>query len=474
MALPPVYNIWLRATDIKGGLPVGLFRQALITDYVKLEYKLRYNNVGGWTLLMQDGTDQARAMRQIFIGSSSDPIGATSSGLGYGGIVVTRNGDVIFSGPVRGFTATGDENDGPMIEFHGPDDTAYLADRLAMVLAPIGSGLQNFQAPSNQGWASWTFPVPGGPLRTTDQVLFNLVTNNIGPGAPVYRRIPFLVIPQPPVIGPFTIVRTRFQNLLEKCQELATYIQFDPSADDYDPTYHGLQFNIHQTSDDMLLFEYRAPNDLTNQVVFNVGDPNLHTGGNIGTYEYKLDGPIINYSVIAGQNDESDDATTRWFAHRAQQFIPYTSSIKSPSTLVFGLREGFLDRRDIQYANPMIIAPGPPPVGNADYMNMIAEFTRAMDGQLREQGEITDLKITAINVSPTEFFVNYNLGDLVTVRIEGQNIQAQVMDVTVTLTKDEGEVVQPTIGTQVIGSTTRLFNQIYQTQKDISGLNTGF
>ena len=96
-----------------------------------------------------------------------------------------------------------------------------------------------------------------------------------------------------------------------------------------------------------------------------------------------------------------------------------------------------------------------------------------MDVQLREEGEITVLNVTVINNSPTEFFVDYNIGDFVTCRIEGQEIVGQVMDATITLTKDEGEVVQPTIGTQVIGSTTRLFNEIYREQKKTGLLETG-
>jgi hypothetical protein len=472
----PVYNIWIRGIKRNtSAQPIGLERIMLVTDYVKLEFKLRYNDVGGWSLLMRDGTDQANKLRQLLVGSSTDPVGTTSSGQGFGGIVVTRNGTIVFSGPLRGFVATGDENDGPMVEFHGCDDTGYLASRLAMVPSPTqippASGQFPFVAPAIQGWGYWVFPA-GVTIRKTTDVLFNLVSLNIGPSAPYNipggqyqnRRIPFLEIDFPSGDGPSVKVRTRYQSLLEKCQEVATYVPFNPQNPDFDATYRGLQFSITQTPNDTLKFNYGRPVDKRTSVVLTTGDPNIHSSGNIGTYRYSLDAPTVNFSVIAGQGE----STQRFFEHRGAQ---YANSIVGQSIQTYGLWEGFLDRRDIQYTNP-VPNPTPPPIGNADYQQMIGEFIRSMDVQLREEGEITTCEVTVIDGGNTQFFRDYNIGDVVTARIQGQDIVGQVMDVTVTLTKDDGEKIEPTIGTQVIGSTTRLFNEIYKQQKNIGHLDT--
>jgi hypothetical protein len=459
----PVYNIWIRNQNAVGNSPpTGLKREALVTDYVKLEFKSRYNDVGGWTLLMRDGTEQANLLRKLLYGSPDDPQGETSSGRGYGGITVVRNGTIVFSGPVRGFVATGDENDGPMIEFHGCDDTGYLSSRICMVpkntvAPPIPSA--EFKPPTNTGWGTYVYPPTNLEIRSAAECLSNLVLFNIANSAnPAFapRRIPFLTVPPAGQIGPRTRVRQRYQNLLEKCQEVATYAPLDSQDPDYNVNYRGLQFYIRQTQTDQLECIIRAPLDQRGTVVLSLGNPDDHTPGNIGTYEYSFDAPTANFAVVGGQGEGEN----RWFRNRGAQYAP--GSVAKNSILTYGVWETFLDRRDIQYDNP-----GTPPPINPE---MRGELTRALDTVLRDEGEVTNLNVTAINTGNTRYFETYNLGDIITVRIGGEDIIGQVMDATVTLTKAEGEVVVPNIGTQVIGSQVKLFTELYKTQTDIRHL----
>ena len=162
---------------------------------------------------------------------------------------MTRNGTIVFSGPVRGFRETGDYTgpSGKEIEFWGIDDTGYLNSRIPMVpapqnagSAPAGTGVpvipgggntRYFVAPSFKGWPYWVY---GNNNTTTGQVMRNLVVTNIGNAAPFQlggnfanRRIPFLDVPNAGnALGPTNFIsRSRYAGtLLEKIQEAATYV----------------------------------------------------------------------------------------------------------------------------------------------------------------------------------------------------------------------------------------------------------
>lgn len=474
----PIYNIWIRTLDIDGSNPLNnkLKRVALVTVYSKLEFKIVYNNVGGWTLTMPGDLPEASLLKSLLIGTPDQP---TNTGYGYGGIVVTRNGTIVFSGPVRGFTETGDYTgpNGKEIEFYGMDDTGYLSARIPMApapatngIAPAGTGADagQFVAPYFQNWAYWIY---GGPATTSTSVMENLIRTNIGNVAPfnlgpetANRRIPFLDVTFTEPLVPFGptnfISRSRYSGtLLEKVQEAAIYISPGYTGI-YPGPYRGASFRIIQTSTDRLscnIWDPRGPNH-NKSTVFSVGR------GNLGGYKYSHQAPDVNYCIAGGQADDNPAArngTTRWFFHRGSESIGY------PSVDRYGLWEGYIDRRDIQYQTPIVNNPP-----NANYLAMRDEIGNAMDVELREKGEQVHIEVTTINIAPTLWPDDYNVGDIVTVVIDGYKYQEIVRDITVTLTKDEGEVVRPTIGTEATGMSVRLFEKFNQIDSSINNLNS--
>ena len=109
----PIYNIWIRTIEVDGANPENdkLKLLSVVTVYSKLEFKIRYNDVGGWTLTMPGDTKDANKLKQLLIGdpvTPETPDANENTGRGFGGILVTRNGTIVFSGPVRGFRETGD------------------------------------------------------------------------------------------------------------------------------------------------------------------------------------------------------------------------------------------------------------------------------------------------------------------------------------------------------------------------------
>ena len=555
----------------------GFYLVGQVVNYEKLEFKTKYNNVGGWTLLMQDGTEEAIQLRNLCYGLSSQGIdNATYHGQGgYGGIKVVRDGVTIFSGPVRGFEATGDffSEHGPMITFYGADDNDFLNRRLAMTPAPgnelvykqasFGSspyggfyysgravtiddtipgnlGLSGtFIPPRFQGWGYFQYPSLSA-LRRVSTVLREIVRNNIGVYAPfpltypvnyifngytplmtypnyatwsdrtgfnvggAARRIPFLFMGTPSApsnawvnnadsngidngteeqSGPYYRVRSRYDNLLEKCQEIATFVT-QPINFFNLPDYRGFQFSLTQktmyvqetisateeknVAIEGLKFDYRPPRQTENTIIFSQELENM------GSYKYTFKQPTATYTVVAGQGQ----GQLRWF---------FTKPLQETR---FGIAEKFIDRRDIQYGNPENdttfssypvynldrVAPSPPysPTRSAsqqdNYNDMYQELNIALDTSLRETGTIFDLDLQLIDSDINRYFVDYFVGDYCTVILAGQDIVGQITDVEVSITRNEGEVVRATVGTQPIGDIPLIFNAIDQGKRDTSRL----
>jgi hypothetical protein len=494
----PNYQIWIRGlSEESDWLNKRLIKKGLVTVYSKLQFKIIYNNVGGWTLTMPAETPAAKRLKESLIGPPGKP---NNTEKGFGGIVVTRNGEIVFSGPVREFTETGDYTgpDGREIEFAGACDNVYLLSRIPMAPAPatagepptgtgvghIGGNAANpryFVAPFFNGWGYYVY---GGPDTETTKVIANLLDCNIGRNAPLNlaggkyanRRIPWFNVAN---IGPLAAFgpknyRQRYRysgHLLEKVQEAANYLGISYKGA-YAGAYRGIAFRTIQIGEN-------GSDAVKNTIQFQMWDPrnpNFNRGvvfsagrGNIGSYKYTHRAPEVNYAVVGGQSGNSktnggaakDDPTgvQRWFEH-----LGYEGNDDENSR--FGYWEGYIDRRDVQYEGKLITAPK-----NTLYNQMSRELTDAMKVYLREKGEQVNIDITAINAPPHTWPEDYNVGHIVKVVIDNYEYDQIVREVTVTLTKDEGEVVVPVVGTEATGQDIRLFKKFNTIDTSINTLN---
>ncbi len=248
--------------------------------------------------------------------------------------------------------------------------------------------------------ARLALPTPSPPYtvdyddRTAaaETVLRHFVDRNLGPGAAAARRLPYLTLPADLGRGSSVRGRGRFHTLLELLQPLAL------SGGD-------LGFRIAQVGA-ALEFQVYVPADRTATAVFS------EEFGNLAGYAYKWTRPSANYVYVGGQGE----GTARTIVEGPDQ----------PSIDAYGRVELLKDRRDV---------------------DTVATLEQARGETLTEGQAATALSISPIDTDAVTFGRDYNLGDRVTVVVEGEPIRDVVREVVLTLTPDRGEEFTPVVGT---------------------------
>lgn len=215
------------------------------------------------------------------------------------------------------------------------------------------------------------------------QVLAALVEVNAGPSAVPDRRVPGLTVPAPAPAGPTVTVNARWQNLLTLMADTAR-----PA---------GLIFDIVDLA-------FRCHSAVDSGAVFSAG---LET---LGGWTSVAQAAKSNMVAVAGQGE----GTARVI--REQQ--------DAVSVETWGRAEAFLDRRDT---------------------NVTAELDTAGAESLAESVLPTTVVFTPLDTDAQAFGVDWQLGDLVTVKAGGLTVFDQVREVHVTL-DSSGATVTPSVG----------------------------
>jgi hypothetical protein len=336
----------------------ALRREGEIDDFLRFTMLLRFNRTSSWTLEV-DAQSPAAALLDIT-----------------GGIIVERDGFVLLSGPVlsrRSINAGGRRT----ITYAGVDDTAALEVRLAL---PV---------PAGPPYTAVEYDDKSGPAET---VLRHYVDRNLGPGATVERRLPYLTFPADLGRGTSVRGRGRFHMLLELLQPLAL-------------AGGDLGFRIVQV-DNALEFQVYVPADRTRTAVFS------EEFGNLAGHDYSQTRPVANYVYVGGQGEGTARAVVE--------------GGDAASITTFGRREQFRDRRDL---------------------DTTATLEQARTEALAETQAETALSISPIDTAAVSYGRDYRLGDRVTVVIEGEAVKDVVREVVLTLSLDRGEELTPVVGT---------------------------
>jgi hypothetical protein len=385
-----MYEIWIRDSYLD--------RIAPIINYTKLTLIMNFNDVGKWILeLPPEETDSINKILEV-----------RREGDGLGGIIVTRDGNIIFSGPIRNIEMNEDwsgiEDQGSFITT-GIDDTGLLATRMA--IPPNPDGIYNFHRGTGVGYDVFT--------GKAESAMLHLVENNAGYLAVDPRAIPLLATTTDGLKGNTITIRSRYHILIEKLQECALT--------------SGLGFRVIQSYDEffgipILLFEVFQPEDVTETVVFSKERRNL------SGYRYSVTAPEGNYILCGGGGED----TSRYFVGTGDE----------PSRVLYGTIEYFLDQRQT---------------------TVESELLQALYNELEERTEQTGLEIYPLDVEGTRFMEDYDLGYRATVEVQGETIQDVIRSIQITLDKD-GEVITPTVGTPgaAVGTTFRLFDQYRRLQ----------
>jgi hypothetical protein len=225
----------------------ALQREGLVKDYEKATFTPVFNDIGTWSITMDRRAPQAANLTQP----------------GWG-VVVSRDGQVVFSGPMNSRRHVR-ELDKNTIELSGYSDDAILRRRL--VSPSPGEGVPPYTAQASD-------------IRTglASTVLRAYVSVNASTAAISSRQVPGLTI------GPNLAVGTTVTGNGRWDTDVLQFIQ--PLA-----IAGGVGFRVVQVGA-VLEFQVYAPTDRTASVKFAVGLKNL------AGYEYESIAPEANYVYV--------------------------------------------------------------------------------------------------------------------------------------------------------------------------------
>ncbi|WP_432482599.1 siphovirus ReqiPepy6 Gp37-like family protein [Kineococcus esterisolvens] len=283
------------------------------------------------------------------------------------GIIVTTPQDVLFSGPViKPEWASTVTDPGGTVTYEGVDDTVLLADALAL------------PDPTNPDLAKQTL---AHDIRegTVEDIMHGFVRANIGPGAPAARREGnfFQYVVNGPSLGrgPVTKKSARFPVLGDLLAELAITA--------------SLGFRIVQRGA-QLVFETFETRDLSRRIRLDVYNNTL------SAQKVAQSGPGVTRVLVAGQGELTDRA-----------FLYAYNDASVAGEAEWGRRvERFVDQRQTD---------------DPDEYKQAAEEALAEDGFSAVTAQAVPMEDSAM-----EYGRDWAMGDIVTVVVEGRELQALV------------------------------------------------
>lgn len=232
----------------------ALERVGELDDYQQLDMRLKFNDVSTWSLTV----DRGNRLAQDLVADGA-------------GIVVTRDGTTILSGPWLNERHSKDEGTNQLV-LSGVDDTVWVKRRLAH--PQPGTPAPPYSTSAEEVWT--------GPASS---VILLYAQRNLGPAALIARQV--ATSGADAGYGLTVTGRARWQNLLTLLQELAISGAFEGIP---------LGFRIVQVGD-VLEFQEYEPVDRTATAVFSEG------AGNLNRFTYERAAPDGNYWFVGGPGE---------------------------------------------------------------------------------------------------------------------------------------------------------------------------
>lgn len=325
-------------------------------DLVGAKFILRFNNVGSWEVTLRGDSPIAALLRA-----------------GGAGLLVTGPAGTMISGPTTSATLKQSQDDPIGVwNITGADDTVILNERLAYPYpstADVTAQLNDFD--QRTGRAS--------------TVIYGYINRNIGPSAPVARKITSLTLTADTVFGSTVSASARFESLGQIVRKLA---QIDRLGFEIMQVGTGLVFTVFQ------------PQDLSASIRMDIMNNRLQSS------DYGYTAPQVTRAIVAGQGGGAD-----------RKFVEVTTAGSTAAESTWGRRiEQFVDGRS---------------------SNDTTELTDAGTSILNETG----LTITALSVTPTDmdsmrYQVDWNLGDTISVVVGSDTITQIVQEVGISIESD--------------------------------------
>lgn len=326
-----------------------------------------------------------------------DPVNAAAAALVQrgAGLVFRLNGKTVMSGPwmkpVK--TRTGDQRS---YSVGGVDDNQILVDHVAhpqprSSAPPYLVNLQDVRGPA-----------------AAETVIKAYVNVNCGPGAVIARRIPGLTIEPDLVRG------SSVKGLADWTKQLDALVQSLAQAG-------GVGYRTIQNDRPGLEFQIYLPADKTDTVVFGV------EVGNLSGYSYGAQRPAANYIYALG----SGEGTARTVREGQDE----------ASVGAYGRIETVLDSSNTD--DPLVLG-------------------QAITTELASKAEQFSVTITALDTRQHQWApvaadpsTGYDLGDRVSVLIDGAQIIEQITELAITWNADSGTQVVPVVAAQIFGDQTQ-------------------
>lgn len=351
----PIFEIYLRNASLE--------RTERLDVYSSLKIISRFNRVGTWDLEIPADHPIAN-----FVDSNT-------------GIIVYRDGDVIFSGS-------------PTIEYRETKNSRILSGTCDNVFleSPTRPTPSQAIAPYDD-----VYDVTTGVAST---IMISLVNRNIGPLAPtspVNWQINNLEMGTDPVLGATITSRTRFDPLITMLAQLAST-----------PIATGLGFRIRQSSffNGQVEFEIYEPQDKSVSTIFSV---ELRTAQD---FEHVHKEPNANYFIVAGGDNFGIDRTLVEGGD--------ATSIAEVGRVI----AVFVDRR-----------------GTTD----LSELEQNLAELIATAITTDTITIIPSDVSTLTFGVDYDLGDIVTVVVNGTSYIRLITEIELDFNPRTGVTIKPTI-----------------------------
>lgn len=351
---------------------------------------LRFNNVGTWNLTLPANHYLAEELR------------APGSG-----IIVTGPNGVLLSGPMRSVSVDKSSEDlVGTIYVEGTDDSVLLGERLAYPTPTTAAVNAQTQAYDKRTGIAST-------------VMRAYVNANIGPSAPVERRIPELTLGTDPLAGSTVFGSARFDVLGQLLSDLA-------SVD-------GLGYDVLQQDTD-LEFRVYVPEDKSAFVRMDIANDTL------SQTKFSYSAPGATVAIVAGSGTEAD---------RIFRQVTTTESVDAQTA--WGRRiETFIDERSTEDTDELIQAG----------LETLAEEGRTL----------VSLEVTPSSDLTMEYGVDWNLGDKVTVVVDEDQLTAIVTSVAMRIDAD-GLFIGATVGNpEGVDYESRLNKRQVTTSKRLNGL----
>jgi len=374
---------------------IGQFRPE---DLVGATFVLRFNNVGSWTMQLPFGHRLGEFLRLP----------------GYGIIVTGPDDSVIFSGPTISaqLQQTADNLEGDWI-ISGASDDLILQERLAYPTP----GTDDVEAQTS------AYDQRSGNV---ENVLKQYVNVNIGPSAPVARRIDNLTIEANSNRGDVVTGKARFDQLQEFFYDLAQL--------------GGIGYTIEQQGDD-LQFKCYVPQDKSAIIRMDMDNQKLSSA------QYSYGSAKVTRAIVGGQGEDE------W-----RRFVEVSTADSELAESTWGRRiELFKDERSSR-------------------VNEV--LTQSGQELLVDQGKtIVEMSVTPSDDFNMRFGVDWYLGDLITIVVSDIEASAVVTEIGLAIGED-GVRIGATVGSPIgVTYESKLLAKTANVDKRVSNLErtvTGF